>query len=182
MCVYLLYIYIYEIYCHLFHTLSVENPLTAAGSTGRKADRPSAPRLSSVSQLCAGGILTSGYGATSRHTRTDCLCLSLLKKVKCTLVQALRHWTGRTARRGSGGRALIFLDHGTRRGWGAASRPGRYLLPGKTRYPLYRRLVGPRASQDRCGKSRPRQRFDRRTVQPVASCYTNYATRPTQLT
>jgi len=28
-------------------------------------------------------------------------------------------------------------------GEGSASRPGRSLLPGKTRYPLYRRLGGP---------------------------------------
>ena len=38
------------------------------------------------------------------------------KKVKCTLVQALRLCTGRTTHRGSKGIALLFLDHGTRRG------------------------------------------------------------------
>jgi hypothetical protein len=38
------------------------------------------------------------------------------KKVKCTLVQALRLYTGRTAHRGSRGITLPFLDHGTRRG------------------------------------------------------------------
>ena len=37
-------------------------------------------------------------------------------KVKCTLVQALRFYTGRTAHRGSRGVVLLFLDHGTRRG------------------------------------------------------------------
>ena len=37
-------------------------------------------------------------------------------KVKCTLVQALRLCTGRTAHRGSRGIALHFLDHGTGRG------------------------------------------------------------------
>jgi len=37
-------------------------------------------------------------------------------KVKCTLVQALRCCTGRTVQRGSRGIALLFLDHGTRRG------------------------------------------------------------------
>jgi len=36
-------------------------------------------------------------------------------KVKCTLVQALRLYTGRTAHRGSRGIALLFLDHGTKR-------------------------------------------------------------------
>ena len=37
-------------------------------------------------------------------------------KVKCTLLQALKLCTGRTARRGSRGIALLFHDHGTRRG------------------------------------------------------------------
>ena len=42
--------------------------------------------------------------------------ISVKGKVKCTLVQALRLSTGRTAHRGSGGIALLFLDHDTRRG------------------------------------------------------------------
>jgi len=37
-------------------------------------------------------------------------------KVKCTVVQALRLCTGRTAHRRSRGIALLFLNHGTRRG------------------------------------------------------------------
>ena len=41
--------------------------------------------------------------------------------------------------------------------------------------------MGPRAGLDRCGKSRPPPGFDPRTVQPVASRYTDYATRPTIL-
>ena len=53
------------------------------------------------------------------------LCYSMLfwglqtqlgKKVKCTLVQALKLCTGRTAQKGSRGIALLFLDRGTRRG------------------------------------------------------------------
>jgi hypothetical protein len=36
-----------------------------------------------------------------------------VNKVKCTLVQALRLCTGRTAHRGSRGIALLFHDHGT---------------------------------------------------------------------
>jgi hypothetical protein len=43
------------------------------------------------------------------------LCESV-KKVKCTLVQALRLCTGCMAHRGRRGIALLFLDHGTRRG------------------------------------------------------------------
>ena len=41
--------------------------------------------------------------------------------------------------------------------------------------------VGPRAGLDRCGKSRLHTGFDPRTVQPVASHYTDYATWPTHL-
>jgi len=55
----------------------------------------------------------------------------------------------------SRGIVLLFLDHGTRRGEESASRPGRSLPLRKTRYPLYRRLGGPRAGLYRCGKSRP---------------------------
>jgi len=46
------------------------------------------------------------------------------------------------------------------------------LPPGKTRYPLYRRLGGPEDRLDGCGKSRPPLGFDHRSVQPVASRYT----------
>ena len=42
--------------------------------------------------------------------------------------------------------------------------------------------MGPRAGLDRCEKSRPPPGFDPRTVQPVASRYTPYATRPTERT
>ena len=45
------------------------------------------------------------------------------KKVKVTLVQALRLCTGRTGHRGSRVIALPFLDHGTRRGWGFSVTP-----------------------------------------------------------
>ena len=61
----------------------------------------------------------------------------------------------------------------------SVSRPGRSLPLGKTRYPLYRRLGGP---QGRCGQVRkisPPPVFDPRTVQPVASRCTDYATWPT---
>ena len=62
--------------------------------------------------------------------------LIIFGKLRCTLVQALRLCTGRTAHRGSRGIAVLFLDHGTRRGEGSASRPSRSLPPGMTRYPL----------------------------------------------
>jgi len=111
-------------------------------------------------------------------------CTSLLiiggkKKVKWTLLQVLRLCTGRTAHRGSRGIALLFLDHGTRRGEGLASRPDRSLPPGKTRYPLYRRLGGPQGRLGQVRKISPPPGFEPRTVQPVAIRYTDWATRPT---
>jgi len=76
-------------------------------------------------------------------------------KVKCTLLQALRLCTVRTAHRGSRGIAQIFLDHGTRRVEGSASRPGRSLPRERHGTHCTEGWVGPRAGLDRCGKSRP---------------------------
>ena len=101
---------------------------------------------------------------------------SLVQPVhKCTPVQALSLCTGRKAHKGSRGVALIFLDHGTRTGEWSASRPGRSLPPGKTRYPLYRRLGGPQGRSGQVRKISSPPRFDPRTVQPVASRYTDNA-------
>jgi len=93
--------------------------------------------------------------------------------VKCALVQALRLCTGRTAYRGSRGIALLFLDHGTRRGEGSESRPGRSLPLGKTRYPLYRRLDVPQGRSGQVRKISTPPEFDPRIVQPVASRYSD---------
>ena len=49
------------------------------------------------------------------------------------------------------------------------------LPPGKTRYPLYRRLGGPQGRSGRVRKISPPPWFDPRTVHPVASSYTEYA-------
>jgi len=76
-------------------------------------------------------------------------------KVNCTLVHALRLCTGRTALMESRGIALLYLDHVTRRGEGSASRPDRSLPPGKTRYPLYRRLGGPQGWSGQVRKISP---------------------------
>ena len=61
--------------------------------------------------------------------------------------------------------------------WSAA-RPGRTLPSGKTRYPLYRRLGGPPRPVWTAKNLAP-PGFDPRTVQPVVSRYTYWATRPT---
>ena len=57
-------------------------------------------------------------------------------KVKFTLVQALRLCTGRTAHTGSSDIALLFLDHGTRRGWGVSVTPRSLFNPGKDPVPI----------------------------------------------
>jgi len=49
------------------------------------------------------------------------------------------------------------------------------LPPGKTRYPLYRRLGGPLGRSGLERKISPPPGFDPRTVQPVASRYTDWA-------
>jgi len=106
---------------------------------------------------------------------------NVIVEIKCTLVQALRLCTGRTAQMGSRGIAILFLDHGTRRGEGSASRPGRSLPPGKTRYPSYRRLGGLQGRSGQVRKISPQPGFDPRTVQHVVSRYTDWATGPTNV-
>jgi hypothetical protein len=58
---------------------------------------------------------------------------------------------------------------------GSASRPGHFLPPGKTRYPLYRRLGGPQGRSGQVRKISPPPGFDLRTVQPVANRCTDWA-------
>ena len=116
------------------------------------------------------------YFCTLPHKQHD--LKKVKKKVKVTLVQTLGLCTGSTAHRGSRGIALLFLDHGTRRGEGSASRPGRFLPPAKTRYPLYRRLGGPQGWSGQARKISPPPGFDPLTVQSVVSRYTDRTTRP----
>jgi len=75
--------------------------------------------------------------------------------------------------RGGRGIAPLFHDLGTRWGWvvNVTSRPP--LPPGKTRYPLYRRLGGPQGRSGRVRKISSPTGFNPRTLQPVASRYTD---------
>ena len=75
------------------------------------------------------------------------------------------------SRWGVGIHLCYFFNLGARWGWVV----GRFTLGKETWYPLYRRLVGPKAGPDGCGKSRPPPRFDPRTIQSVASRYTAWA-------
>jgi len=45
--------------------------------------------------------------------------------------------------------ALLFHDLDTRRGWVVSSTPRPFFTPGKTQYPLYRRLGGPQGRSGR---------------------------------
>jgi hypothetical protein len=60
----------------------------------------------------------------------------------------------------------------------SAACPGRTLPPGKTRYPLYRRLGGPQGQSGQALKISPPPGFDPRTVQPVVTRCTDWATWP----
>ena len=100
-----------------------------------------------------------------------------VKRVRCDLVQALsRLCTGRTAHTGSSVIAVLFLDHGTRRGWGVSVTPLPLFTPRKNTVPI---VQGARWAQGRFGQVRkisPPPGFDPQTVQPVASSYTDYTT------
>jgi len=59
-------------------------------------------------------------------------------------------------------------------GW-SIPRLCRSLPPGKTRYPLYKRLGGPHGRYGPVRKISPSPEFDPRTVQPITSRYTDWA-------
>ena len=62
--------------------------------------------------------------------------IRVLYGIKCTIVQALSLCTGRTAHRGSRSITLLFLDHGTRRGWGVSVTPRPLFTPRKGPVPI----------------------------------------------
>jgi len=57
--------------------------------------------------------------------------------------------------------------------------PAAPLSPGETCYPLFRRLGGPQGWPEQVQKISPPPGVDPRTVQPIGSHYTDYATQPT---
>ena len=73
----------------------------------------------------------------------------------------------------------LFLTSALEGDEGAASRSGRNLPPGKTRYPFYRSLGGPQGRFGQVRKVSPPPGFDPQTVQSAGSRYTDYATRST---
>ena len=75
----------------------------------------------------------------------------------------------------SRGIALPFHGLGTWMGVGGQHHAPAALPPGKNRYPLYRRLGRPQGRPGRGRKISTSPGFDPRTVQPVASRYTDCA-------
>jgi hypothetical protein len=99
------------------------------------------------------------------------------KKVKVTIVHALRLCTGRTAHRGSRGIAVLFNDHGTRRGWGVSVTPRPLFTPGKDPVPVVQEVGwSPGPVWTGAENLAPPPGFDPRTVQPVASRNTDQFT------
>ena len=76
-----------------------------------------------------------------------------------------------------GGRyiALLFLQPRRQTAVDGQRHAPAALPPRKTRYALYRRLGGPQSRSERMLKNSPTPGFDPRTVQHVASCYTDWA-------
>jgi hypothetical protein len=82
----------------------------------------------------------------------------------------------RTGHEGPGGvevKLHSFFNLGARWGGWSKPHPGRFTLRKETLYPLYRRLGGPQGRSGRVWKISTPQGFDSRTVQPVASRYTD---------
>jgi hypothetical protein len=101
-------------------------------------------------------------------------------KVKCTLVQALRLYTGRTAHRGSRGIALLFHGHGTRRGWRVSVTPRPLFTPGKDPVPIVQEAGWDPGPVWTCAENLVPTGIRSRAAQPVASRYTDWATRPSK--
>jgi len=83
------------------------------------------------SSLLRRTVLYIAYRTNILRTNSKTSKFYGMVKVKCTLVQALRLCTGRTAHRGSRGIALLFHDQGIRRGWGVSVTPRLLFTTGK---------------------------------------------------
>jgi hypothetical protein len=99
--------------------------------------------------------------------------------VACTLAQALRLCTGRTAYTGSRGIALLFHDHGTKKGWEVSVTPRPLFTPGKDPVPIVQEAVWVPGPVWTGAENLVPTGIRSRTVQPVASWSTDLATRPT---
>jgi len=114
----------------------------------------------------------------------SCVLPRLEAGVLCAFLNALcivkvkwSHYRPSVAQRVGRGIALLFNDRSTRRGEWSAARPGHNLPPGKTRYPLYRRLGGAQGRSSWAEYLVPTG-IRSWTVQPVVSRYTKWPIQP----
>ena len=111
----------------------VRTELTKKGGHDRFPPPPPIHQRRSRSN-CTTGTFTMHSSVTAA---VDTAVIKVI--VKCTLVQALWLCTGRTPHRGNRGIALLFHDHGTRRGWGVSVMP-RPHYPRKDPVPIVQRV------------------------------------------
>ena len=81
------------------------------------------------------------------------------------------------AQRVGRGIVLLFHDRGTRKWWVVSSTPRPHFTPRKDSVTIYRRLGGPQGRSGRAENLVPTE-IQSRTVQPLVSRYTDWATRP----
>jgi hypothetical protein len=81
---------------------------------------------------------------------------------------------------GSRGRVLPFMTKGTRRGWRVSAKPQPLFTPRKDPVPIVQEAGWAPGPVWTCAENlAPPPGFNPQTVQPVASRYTDWATRPT---
>jgi hypothetical protein len=95
--------------------------------------------------------------------------LVLSVKVKFDLEQTTK------TQKGSRGIAVLFVEPRRYMGLGGQRHTSDALPPGKTRYPVFRKLGGFQKRSGQVRKISPPPEYDPRTVQPVANRYTDYA-------
>jgi len=113
--------------CHLYgswHCEQTATLLVVVEETLWSVYRVGKWKAVSTVNLCFMCVLTAGRQCLFGRPVTK-------GKGKVNPVQALSLCTGRTPYRGSRGIALLFLDHGTIRGWGVSVTPRPLFTPGK---------------------------------------------------
>jgi hypothetical protein len=126
---------------------------------------------SSVTGFLSPGVLGFKYGPRDGRSFSSVRLGKCHRKGKGKVIPL-------QARCGPEGIALLLHDRGTRRGWVVSSTPRPLFTPGKEPVPILQEAGWAPGSVWTGGKSRP-HRDSIRTVQPVVSHYTDWATRPT---
>jgi len=124
---------------HTIRHATVTTPLNKwlAGRRGRYLHYTQPTQELNIHALRGIQIQDSSNGtAADLYLRPHCHRNRLANYIKCTLVQALRLCTSRTADRGSRSIALIFHDHGTKRGWEVRVTPRPLFTTGKDPVPI----------------------------------------------